>query len=46
VWRPIVSDNIFGPICGSVQRRHRTIMERSGNSESVLLVPETEKETF
>ena len=46
MWRPAVSDDVFSPKYGSIQRRHRAIMESSGNSERILLVPETEKETF
>jgi len=46
VWRPTVSEDIFGPKYGSVQRRHGAIMEHPGNSERILLVPETEKKTF
>jgi hypothetical protein len=46
VCRPTVSDNVFGPEYGSVQGRHRAVMERSGTSEHILLVPETEKQTF
>jgi hypothetical protein len=44
--RPTVSDNVFGPKYSSVQRRCRAIMEHSGNSERVLLVPGMEKQTF
>jgi hypothetical protein len=46
VCRSTVSDDVFGPKYGGVQRRHRAITERSGNSERILLVPGTEKQTF
>ena len=41
-----MSDDVFGPIYGSVQWRHGAIKERSGNSERILLVPEMEKQKF